>query len=130
MKKILSVFLALMISAFLLASCGASPSSNSVSGTRFNGDYEIASHEKFNSPADQNGLGGSKIVAAGILQELIQVDTSTVGILKMENGSFFFQMKSMKLMLSVRFLIGSLKAKKSLYLVSMKAIPMPTKCLL
>ena len=45
MKKILSVFLALMISAFLLASCGASPSSNSVSGTRFNGDYEIASHE-------------------------------------------------------------------------------------
>lgn len=88
MKKILSVFLALMISAFLLASCGASPSSNRVSGTRFNGDYEIASHEKFNSPADQNGLGGSKIVAAGILQELIQVDTSTVGILKSEDGEW------------------------------------------
>ena len=49
------------------------------------GGYEFGEYDKFNSPASENGLGGTKIYVYGKCTEVFAVDTAIV--CNIENGS-------------------------------------------
>lgn len=95
-EKIFALCLCMML-CFSLVGCSSNVADNtSSSAPVYSGEYEHAVHKKFNSSAEENGLGGTKIKVDGVISAFYQapVDNTNALYLRLdaEDGSWLISL--------------------------------------
>ena len=84
MKKI-ALFLVLIL---VLCSAGCGSNTTDFKTPDKISDYQYADFDKFNSPAEENGLGGTQIYVDGIFEKIFEVGDAIFGRLKSGNNKW------------------------------------------
>lgn len=84
MKKI-ALFLVLIL---VLSSAGCGANTTDFKTPDKISDYQYADFDKFNSPASENGLGGTQIYVDGIFEKIFEVEDYLYGRLKSGNNKW------------------------------------------
>ena len=85
MKRFLGVLLACCM---VLSECGAEDISSTDEPNTING-YEEADYEKFNSPAEENGLGGIPIYVEGTVETKVTAKKVLAFTLRQDDGNYW-----------------------------------------
>ena len=84
MKKI-ALFLVLIL---VLCSTGCGANTTDFKTPDKISDYQYADFDKFNSPAEENGLGGTQIYVDGVFEKIFEVENAIFGRLKSDNNKW------------------------------------------